>query len=41
MKNHIKKISQNLNSKFYFDYDMSKNVWFRAGGKSFYLLFSL
>ena len=34
MKNHIKKISQNLNSKFFFDYDMSKNVWFRAGGKT-------
>jgi len=34
VKNHIKKISQNLNSKFYFDYDMSKTVWFRAGGKA-------
>ena len=30
----IKKISQNLNSKFYFDHDTSKNVWFRAGGKA-------
>ena len=34
MKNHIAKISQKLKSKFYFDYDMSKNVWFRAGGKT-------
>ena len=34
MKNIIKKISSNLNSKFYFDYDTSKNVWFRAGGKT-------
>jgi len=35
VKNHIKKISQNLNSKFYFDFDMSKSVWLRAGGKAF------
>lgn len=34
MKNHIAKISQKLKSKFYFDYNMSKNVWFRAGGKT-------
>jgi UDP-N-acetylmuramate dehydrogenase len=30
----LKKISQNLNSKIYFDYDTSKNVWFKAGGKA-------
>ena len=34
MKNHIKDISTKLNSKFFFDYDMSKNVWFAAGGKA-------
>jgi UDP-N-acetylmuramate dehydrogenase len=28
----ILKISKDLKSKFYFDYDTSKNVWFRAGG---------
>ena len=34
MKNNIDKISKNLISKFYFDYDMSKHVWFRSGGKA-------
>ena len=34
MKTLIKKISRNLNSKFYFNYDTSKYVWFRAGGKA-------
>ena len=34
MINHIKKISQKLNSKFYYNYDMSKHVWFRSGGKT-------
>ena len=32
MEKIILKISKNLKSKFYFDYDTSKNVWFRAGG---------
>ena len=32
MKKIILKISKDLKSKFYFDYDTSKNVWFRAGG---------
>ena len=30
----IQKISKNLKSKFYFNYDTSKNVWFRAGGNA-------
>ena len=34
MENIILKISRNLKSKFYFDYDTSKNVWFRAGGNA-------
>ena len=34
MENLIKEISKNLRSKFYFNYDTSKNVWFRAGGKA-------
>ena len=34
MKNQIKKLSKKLNSKFFFDYDMSKNTWFRTGGKA-------
>ena len=34
MKNKIIEISQHLNSKFYFDYDTSKSVWFKAGGKA-------
>ncbi len=34
MQDRIKKISKNLKSKFYFDYDTSKNVWFNAGGKA-------
>ena len=33
MKNVIKKLSEKLKSKFYFDFDSSKIVWFRAGGK--------
>ena len=32
MKNLIKNISKNLNSKFFFEHDTSKNVWFQAGG---------
>ncbi len=32
MEKIILKISKDLKSKFYFDYDTSKNVWFRAGG---------
>ena len=34
MEKIIKKISKDLKSKFYFDYDTSKNVWFRAGGNA-------
>ena len=34
MKNLINKISDKINSKFLFDYDTSKSVWFRAGGKA-------
>ena len=33
MEKLIQKICKDLKSKFYFDYDTSKNVWFRAGGK--------
>jgi hypothetical protein len=32
VKNLIKNISKNLNSKFFFEHDTSKNVWFQAGG---------
>lgn len=34
MIDKIKSISNKLNSKFFFNYDMSNNVWFRAGGKA-------
>ena len=34
MINKIKEISKKLNSTFYFDYDMSNNVWFKSGGKT-------
>ena len=34
MINKLKDIHKQLNSKFYFDYDMSKNLWFRAGGNT-------
>ena len=34
MINTIKKLSEKLKSKFYFDFDTSKIVWFRAGGKA-------
>ena len=34
MEKIIQKISKSLRSKFYFDYDTSKNVWFRAGGNT-------
>lgn len=30
----ISKISKDLKSKFYFNYDTSQNVWFRAGGRT-------
>ena len=33
MKQKFKKISNKLKSKFYFDYNISNNVWFRTGGK--------
>ena len=32
MQNFIRKISNNLKSKFYFNYNTSKNVWFQTGG---------
>jgi len=32
MKSLIQKISSELKSKFYYDYNSSKNVWFRTGG---------
>ena len=34
MINIINRLNKELKSKFYFDYDMSKHVWFRAGGKT-------
>lgn len=34
MKKLINKLSLGLKSKFYFDYETSRNVWFRAGGKA-------
>ena len=34
MKNIIYKISSELKSKFYFDYETKNNVWFRSGGKA-------
>ena len=30
----IKKFSNEINSKFYFDYDLKKSNWFNIGGKS-------
>ena len=33
MKQIFNKISSNLKSKFYYDYNTSNNVWFRTGGK--------
>lgn len=34
MISKLKHIQKQLNSKFFFDYDMSKNTWFRTGGKT-------
>ena len=34
MFSFIKKISSKLKSKFYYDYNTSKNVWFRSGGNT-------
>ena len=34
MEDKIKKISNNLKSKFYFNHDTSKNVWFKSGGRA-------
>ena len=34
MKDLLVKLSDKINSKFYFDFDMSKLVWFKAGGKT-------
>ena len=30
----IKKFSNEINSKFHFDYDLKKNNWFNIGGKT-------
>tara|TARA_B100001123_G_C15266259_1_gene1008540 strand:+ start:804 stop:1697 length:894 start_codon:yes stop_codon:yes gene_type:complete len=34
VEDKIKKISNNLKSKFYFNHDTSRNVWFKAGGRA-------
>ena len=34
MREIIDKIDYNFKTKFYYNYDTSKNVWFRAGGKA-------
>ena len=34
MKEIIDKIDYNFKTKFYYDYDTSKSVWFRTGGKA-------
>ncbi len=34
MRDLLKKLSNNLKSQFYFDYETSKHVWFRTGGKT-------
>ena len=34
MREIIDKIDYNFKSKFYYNYDTSKNVWFRTGGKA-------
>ena len=34
MYEKILEISKKLNSKFLFDYDISRLTWFRAGGKT-------
>ena len=34
MKNLLPKNILNLNSKFYFDYNMSQNIWFRTSGNA-------
>ena len=34
MKEIIDKIDYNFKTKFYYNYDTSKNVWFRTGGKA-------
>ena len=34
MHNKIEKISQNIKSKFHYNYDVSKLTWFKAGGKA-------
>lgn len=34
MKSKIQNIASKLKSKFYYDYDMSNNTWFRTGGKA-------
>ena len=34
MREIIEKIDYNFNTKFQYNYDTSKNVWFRTGGKA-------
>ena len=34
MREIINKIDYNFKTKFYYNYDTSKNVWFRTGGKA-------
>ena len=34
MINEIKKLSKEINSKFYFDHDLKKSNWFNIGGKT-------
>ena len=34
MYDKVLEISEKLNSKFFFNYDISKLTWFRAGGKT-------
>ena len=31
---NIKNLEKKLNSKFYYNYDIYKNTWFRTGGKT-------
>ena len=34
MFNNLKKINKNLQSKFFFNYDLSNHTWFRTGGRA-------
>ena len=35
MQKNIKKIKKKLKSKFYYDYEIYKHTWFKAGGKAY------